>query len=729
VANYDKPPEWEGLLGALKTEEHEAISYLESELKTAHIEALDRYFGAPYGDEVPGRSRVTTREVFEAIEWLRPDMCRVFTSGDRIVDLEGLQQQDDQYAEEAADYLNWLFLEDAPGAELLDQFVFDGLLQRVGIIAAEWKAAEHSPLQTVQGLNTQQINALMQLPDVQIEEVMPTQGLPDEAHPDGLYYAAQIRQRLAPGKPDIFVIAPEDFRVSPRAADLETVTYCGDVMRMMRGEAQRLWPEYEEELASGTDGAWWNTDQRRAARFRDLDGSADVTLGSEQSEQIEIMREFIRYDLNDDGYPEWVRVCRYNDCILEAQEVSDHIYAAWTPVPIPHRFYGLSIADVLQDLQRVKTVLLRSMLDATYQSVVPRMAVDQNNVNLADLLVVEPGSNIRTIGPPSNSLLPIQTPDVAPSALNAMQWVDQIIETRAGVTRHAQGLDPDALNHTATGVQLLQNASNVRKEQIARNVANGLSKFFRKLYKLVVTHQDEARQVKVTGGWRSIDPRSWSADMRVRINVGLGTGARDAQLMMLQMVQADQTAWVQAFGPATPIVTPQHMYALVEEKLRVMGYRSAGKFFAEPPQGYAPEVSDPNAAKAQADMQMKQAELQLRGQEAQAQMALKTQEAQAKLTLEEQRSAAQIQSDERKTAAQIEADRERMAAELQIQREKLNAEFQLKREQMAAEFQLKREQMQMEAEIKREVGMANASAKMNGSANVGSDVRFGGEIG
>jgi hypothetical protein len=386
------------------------------------------------------------------------------------------------------------------------------------------------------------------------------------------------------------------------------------------------------------------------------------------------------------------------------------------------------------------------MLDATYQAVAPRIAAQANQVNLNDLLDLTPGRVIETMGPPGQVLMPINTPDVSGAALQAMQWVDQIVETRVGVTRHAQGLDPDALNHTATGIQLLQNATNVRKEQIARNLAQGLEVFFRKLYRLVVTHQDEPRQVKITGDWQGVDPRNWSADMRVTINVGIGTGARDAQLAMLQMIQQDQMAWVQSFGPATPIVTPSHLHALVQEKVRVIGYRNADKFFAAPPQGYAPQVSDPNAAKAQGEMQAKQAEMQLRAQEAQGKLQLGMQEAHARLQLDERKTAATIQSDERKTVAQIEVERERLTVEMQMKRElmdadlqmrrmQMDAEFELKRMQMDAEFALKREQMAVEAELKREIGMANARAKGNGTAgastlpSMGGDVRFGGELG
>lgn len=226
--------------------------------------------------------------------------------------------------------------------------------------------------------------------------------------------------------------------------------------------------------------------------------------------------------------------------------------------------------------------------------------------------------------------------------------------------------------------------------------------------------------------------------MRVSISTGLGTGSREQQIAMLQMLQADQMAWVGQYGPGTPICTPRHLYRMVEHKARVMGFRTAEPFFSEPPEGWAPETPpDPNAAKVQAEAQAKQAEMQMKAQEAQAKLSLETQRTQAQLQLEERRAGAQMESDERKAGAQIELDRERFAAELQMKREQMQAEYELKLQQMQMEFSLKERQMQMEAQIKREVGLANAKAKANGAVNgsAGSsdisegDVRFGGDVG
>ena len=726
-----------GLLEALRAEEQWAASYLKSELQEAQINALKRYYGDEYGDEVDGRSRVTTREVYEIIQWLRPDLRRTFTSGPKVFEFEGVTPESDQHAEAATDMVNHVFLNDNQGERELDAFIFDGLLQRVGVMGCEWKEPEYSPAQEVSGLNTMQAQALMQDPRTQIEGQDVQQGPPDEAHPDGLYYDFKIRKRVKDGYPEIFAIAPEDFRIAARTVDLETARYAGDVVRMMRGEAKRKWPEYAEEIDSHQgDTAGFNTDERRAERFRDLEGwDAGAMRGATEGDagEVEIMREYIRYDLDGDGMPELIRCYRLGDCLLEQEEVDEHIYSHWTPNPIPHRFFGLSIADEAMDIQRVKTVLMRNMLDSVYMSVVPRTYANTKMVSqrgLDALLTVRPGVVIEGEGNAAEAIQPIVTPDLSQSALNAMQWMDRVGESRTGVNRSAQPMDPDLLHDTAKGVELLQNAASVRKEEIARNLAVGLQQLGKKIYRLIHKHQNEARSIKIAGEWKNIDPRAWEADIQCTVSVGLGTGAREKQLMMLQAIQADQVAWVTAYGPGTPVVKPEHLYNLVSEKLRLLGFKTPDKFFGAPviqnPQTgqmepfVPPPPADPNQAKAQAELQKAQMELQASMQMEQ----LKAQSAERQTVLQAEKDmqvASQQQRDE-VMRAQMEEQNNQRTAQLEaakIQQSAQQAQLEHERElaRIAGEQQIQIETLRLKAreldikEQELQVRMAEAAAQ------------------
>lgn len=143
----------EKLVRMLKVEEEDSLGYAQTEVAEQQMEALRRYFGEKYGDEEEGRSQVTTREVFETIEWTRPDLMRVFASGGNVVSLEETQPEDARYAKDAADYLQWIFWQDNPGFELLDDFAFDGLLHRRGYLAAYWVDDEYRAPQALSGLD------------------------------------------------------------------------------------------------------------------------------------------------------------------------------------------------------------------------------------------------------------------------------------------------------------------------------------------------------------------------------------------------------------------------------------------------------------------------------------------------------------------------------------------------------------------------------------------------
>lgn len=721
-ASEDKESE---LIQALKAEEQWASSYLKSELQESQIDALRRFYGDPYGDEIEGRSSVTTREVYEIVQWLRPDLRRVFTSGDKVFEFEPITPAGEQHAEDATDLVNYVFLNDNEGERELDAFIFDGLLQRVGVMGVEWKEPEYEPEQEVSGINSMQAQALMADPTTEIVGQEVEQRQPDQAHPDGLFISLKIRKRTKDGYPEVFAIAPEDFRIAARSTDLQTVRYCGDIVRMMRGEAKQKWPDHEEAIESHQgDLGGFNTDERRAERFRDVEGwdSNAMSMSGKDGEaaEIEVLREYIRHDCNGDGYPELVRCYRIGDTLLEYEEVDEHIYAHWTPIPVPHRFFGLSIYDEAQDIQRTKTVLLRNMLDSVYQAVSPRVAYDGGKVTgkgLDALLTVRPGVTIEVEGSPGDALFPVVTPDLSGSALTAMQWVDRIAESRTGVNRSAQPMDPDLLHDTAKGVELLQNAASVRKEEIARNLAVGLQVLGRKIYRLLHKHQNEARTVRIAGEWRQVDPRAWESDMACTVSVGLGTGAREKQLMMLQMVQADQVAAYQAFGPGNPVVTLQHMHALVTEKLRVMGYKTAAKFFGEPvdPQTgqpwQPPPPQDPDAAKNQIEVQKVQVQAQME---------------QARMQMEAQMKAHELQANERQVVLQAEKDMEvanaqqrdeMMRAQLDAEKAALEHQVELAKIELERErLEFERQKAALEAEVqKAELAMKAKEIEFKGS--------------
>lgn len=708
----------------LKAEEEDALGYAQTEVLEQQMEALRRYYGEKYGDEEDGRSQVTTREVFETIEWTRPDLMRVFGSGGNVVYLEETSPEDARYAKDAADYLQWIFWQDNPGFELLDDFAFDGMLHRRGYMACYWRDAEYQSPQTLTGLNEMQVLQLQQEEQAGNIEILGWDEGEEQSEAGGV--TLMVRRRKSPARAEIVTIAPEDIRFNGRAVTLDKARYVGRVMRMLRGEIVRMWPEKEEEIlgynagASGQVGAVRRSEDVRAERFQDDDEDWHEAQ-DEASQEMEVLEEYLRVDLNEDGYPELIRSFRLGDVILEESEVEENPFASWTPIRIPHRFMGLSVHDTTADLQRQSTVITRAGLDALYQSVVNREAYDSTKVDVQSLLATYSGAKVAVNGSPGDAILPLTGGlATAQQAWEALEVIRRRMEDRTGATRQTRGLDADALSKDHSGVALdkLQLNADARKEMTARNMASGLGDLFSKLYRLVCRNQNQPRAAKVGGKWAQFDPRTWNSDLRV--SVYSGGMNRERSLVGLQLIGAEQEKVIEVAGLSTPNVTPQHRYNYQEALCREVGFKSAEPFFGELPEGWQPpQQPDPEMAKVQAQAQGEQQKLQVKAQSDQATHALDQQKAQA-----------QIQAQRDEAAARIELAREESAARIAVMREEAQMKAQQASDQMRADYELARMKMEQDKELEimriqsaERVGKAKASANGSGEApKVDTDV-------
>ncbi|HEX5006584.1 MAG TPA: hypothetical protein VFV70_05695, partial [Hyphomonadaceae bacterium] len=391
-----------------------------------------------------------------------------------------------------------------------------------------------------------------------------------------------------------------------------------------------------------------------------------------------------------------------------------------------HRFSGYSYHDQVADLQRQSTVITRAGLDALYQSVVNREGYDKNRVNLDSLLATYSGAKVEVDGPPGDAILPLTGGlNTATVAWEALEVVKQRLEDRTGATRQTRGLDADAISdqHSGKALQQLQINADARKEMVARNMANGLSQCFAKLYRLVCRNQNKERAVKVGGQYARFNPENWDSDLRVTIKAG-GVN-RDGALQGLMLIGQEQEKVIETLGPGNPNVTTKNRYRYQEELCRLAGHSEASPFFTEVPdepetdeQGQPvvdeqtgqpkmkpwapPPQQDPAMAKVEADAKAKQAEMQLRAQESEATLQLNAQEAQANLALQDKKDSAQLAHDEQRAALELQLAREKATAEIMLAREKATAEIELAWAKFEAEMALAREKQAAEISLARE---------------------------
>ena len=722
----------------LKQEAAAASSYHDSELAKAQEDALKRYFAEPYGNEVKGRCSVVTHDIEDTVNWIMPDLIRAFTSAENLISLKARKKDDDEpfqmgqdpqtgapimskrsKADIIAAYLSHIYFEDNPGLEITHDVAFDGLVQRVGIWRIAWEDPETEPSEIIDGVSALQAQRYLDDPEY---EILAAEQTGEET------FIIEVQRTPRMGRVDIEATPPEEFAIEKTAKSVDAAKYHRRKRKVYLSEIIRKYPEHKEALEGLNNKLEETYDDGREQARHPRDSIDDWGRDDDHGRrEVELHEEFIRYDFDGDGVVELRHVKRIGDVLLENIRVKNSEYVTWTPSRVSHKAIGRSLVDMLKDLSQIRTEITRRYLDSLAQTVTPRTYVNikafaQNEAGGHDgidaLLENEVGAIIPLDGPPQEAVFEAVTPDVSAPCLTALEYFDQAGQVASGVSKHSQGMDPQALNKTATGIDLLQAAAKTRVEMVARWLGNGLEQVLKRCLELIVAHQDKPRQIKLFGEWVEVDPREWSDEMAVSFNVGAAGVSKQARLQHMQMIAESQLGIIDRFGPQNPIVTLQHFRASLAGMAGLMGFKDASVFYGEVPEDWAPpEQQDPKAMEVQAKMQLEQAK-------AEQTLQLEAAKAQNAAQVEQQKMA----SDREKAAMELQLAREKAAAEMQLARERMLMEMQLARERATMEMQLAERDSQRKHQANMKAAEAKASMNGSGGSGISRGYRPGGSL-
>jgi len=571
-----------------------AVGFLDSEIVAEREAALAYYRGDPYGDEKPGHSQVVSRDVMDTVEWILPNLMRIFHGNDRIVAFAPTGPEDEAVAEQATDYVNFVYNHDNEGFLVTYTWLKDGLIQKVGIVKHWWLAETRTSEQRYHGLTEDELAAIAGAEGVEVVEAEVRSQKSEVSKPNGVaeeggtpvgvvLYDVRIRRTWEHARVRVEPVPPEEFLISRRAKSLEDADFVAH--RTSRTRSELIAQGYEralvERLPAG-DGELDGSGERET-RFDD-----EAEIGDAQSDEsrrrVALCECYLRVDFDGDGIAELRQVVLAGDgagaVLLGNEEIDEIPFTTWCPVPMPHRFWGMSVAEAVMDLQLIKSTLLRQMLDNLYLTNNPEMEVVWDEVVQDDALTRRPGGIKRVKQP--GMYRPLDVPFVAGASFPMLEYLDRKQEGRTGVSAASTGMSPDLLqNQTATGVNQVMTAAQQRIDLIARIFAEtGLKRLMRQVLKLVVKHQDKARTVRLRGEWVPMDPRAWNAGMDVSVDVGLGTGSRDRQLAHLATVLQYQKEALAL--PQLGLVKPKSLYNTLEKLTKLVGLPSVEPFFVDP---------------------------------------------------------------------------------------------------------------------------------------------------
>jgi hypothetical protein len=584
------------IVAILDRELRASSGYIGGEIVSRRKRSLEYYLGKPFGNEQEGRSQVVSTDVSDTVESLMPSLMRIFTAGDRVFECDPVGSEDEEVAKQATDYLNYIFYKENNGFLALYAAFKDALIQKNGVLKVYWDDSEKTTREEYRKLTEDEFNLLIN--DDEIKVSQHTEYLEDLKDEQGnvideiTYHDCVIHKTVSYGKVRIDPVPPEEFLIERRAKSIEDANFVAHRTNMTRTELIEMGydPEVVNKLPIG-DTNYYLED--RHVRFEDTDFSAPQDRGDKTTDNILIHECYAKIDIDGDGKAELVKVCLAGDSnhkVLGIEEIDTMPFISITPIIMPHRFYGRSVSELVEDIQLIKSTVMRQMLDNMYLTNNNRIAVQDGQVAMDDLLTNRPGGIVRTKQPPQNVIMPLQAQPITEQASTMLGYLDSIKEQRTGVSRTSQGLNSDSLNaKTATGMNSVLTQSQMRMELIARIFAEtGVKDLGKKLFELVCKYQQKEKIIKIRGKYVPMNPYEWRDRVNVSVSVGLGTGSKEQQLILLNSVlQRQMEALQMQQNVHGPVVNLKNIYHTLRKLVENAGLGNVEPYFMDPEVGAA----------------------------------------------------------------------------------------------------------------------------------------------
>ncbi|OYV27090.1 MAG: hypothetical protein B7W98_02540, partial [Parcubacteria group bacterium 20-58-5] len=429
-----------------------------------------------------------------------------------------------------------------------------------------WEVEQHHEQERYTGLSEDALTMLVQEIESQgekaelvaKEEKQGFQPMPDGSQMPIVTFDVTLNRIHKEGRVYTECVAPEDMLVSPRTrGNLQDSPFVAQKLKLTRSELkERYLPDDETE---STDADAWNIQGiARSSTMDELSQSSQDNI-DKSTEEVDVRECYIRIDDDADGFAELRKIVVAGDSVVANDPVPNIPFSYAVPVRMPHRHVGISLYDLLKDVQEIKSTLLRQALDNTYLINNGRYVINEANVNIQDMLSSRPGGIVRTSGSPGEDVQPLQVAPIVGQLMPVMEYVDAITAQRTGVSPSTQGLDPDTLvGSTAQAYNNAMNASTAKVELMARLFAECVKDWALQAHGLLIRHQDKPLTMKLRNQWVQVDPTQWKQRYECTVNVGLGTGSRDQVKSSLMLLGQMQQAAAQV-----GIVQPPNVYALV----------------------------------------------------------------------------------------------------------------------------------------------------------------------
>lgn len=622
------------LLQFLDEEASQAFHFIEGEIASDRVKAMRSYMREPYGTEEDGRSAVVASDVFDAVEGMLPDLIEVFTASDKAVVFDAVGPEDADAAEQVTNACNYVFYKQNSGFFVLYSAFKDGLMLKTGGVKWYYEKKRTPTFTRYRGVDEMQLAVFLTTnPNAEVVEQEAAEPSQEElamhAEASQQFTAAGLEPPPLPkrlnvkiktieekGAVRVVALPPDELHVSRRQDSilLDECPYVAHVVEKTLSEIRQMGYDVtvEDVKAAQNEEHTADKDYRETQRGGKWGWWKDDNELDESMVRGYLREEYVLVDFDGDGIAERRRIMRLGQKVLDNEECSHVPMAAWTPYILTHQFNGLSVADLVEDFQRIHTEVLRAQLDNlalanTQETIVLTDAQGSPMANIDDLLNRRPGGILRERT--QGAIRPYQERWQGIEAMPMLEQLQVSKENRTGYTRYSQGLDANSLNKTATGVQMIMNASQKRMKLMARIAAEALvAPMFRGIFKTLSDSDMEEISFQLNGKFVRYNPQEWRDQFNMTINVGIGIGdVQQQQQFLMQIAQAQAMAMGSPLGGK--LVTPKNIFNTQVRLAENAGFKNPGEFWTDPGEGPVqtpPPPPDPKVMLEQAKLQQTQ---------------------------------------------------------------------------------------------------------------------------
>jgi len=561
----------------------QAVNFVESEIAETRMKSQRYFEGEVDIGEEDGRSKIVSTKVRDTIRAIKPSLMRVFLSSENPVEYVPTSQEDVKMAEQATKYAHWRFTE-LNGYRLLNDAIHDALVKKTGVLKIWWEDNTEAEIHSYSNVTDEEMLLIVNDENVEVIEHsteavidMDEMGVEME-RPE---HSLKISYKKEKGELKIEALPPEEFVVDRNAKSVEDAYVVAHRTEMRVSDLVEMGYDFDEisELSGLTSDDSFRDEEdfeRRGYDQDEEDNNEDLSM-----KKVQVTEAYMKIDKEGTGVATMYRILLAGgeNKLLECEAWGEVPFAVFEVDPEPHTFFGRSVADLIMNDQDSSTAMLRGLMDNVALTNSPRQGYVQGQVNVDDLLNNEIGGLVRLKSP--QALVDIATPFVAGQVLDAIQYMDMTVESKTGVSKASQGLDPDALQNTsATAARLQAQQGAGQIEVMARNLAEGgMKRLFKLMLNLMVENSCEETMMRLHGEFVPIDPREWNASMDVTVNVGLGTGREDQrQVALQQALQMQMQIW-STYGSSNGLVTMTGIRNTLGDMLSLNGVRNVDRYF------------------------------------------------------------------------------------------------------------------------------------------------------